>query len=166
MRVSRSVFASCLLVVVGAAPAAAQGPEVIEDVGIVVAVVDPATTPDFPSGSMMRADCPAVVWTPGEDGSGTEWIACQLSDEPVMVPERQGSPPAETVSYGGGACTWISDYLTSTEGEDVFAEAFEVVVTASGRVFAWSSYPSEPLDCEPMEAPEASPAIAPSPSGS
>ena len=83
-----------------------------------------------------------------------------------MIPENQGSPPAATVTYGGGACIWISDYLSSTEGRDVFAEAYEVVVTPSGRVFAWASYPGEPLECEPMEAPEASPASAPSPSGS
>ena len=43
MRLWRSVFVMCLLVVVGAAPGAAQGPAVLEDVGTVVAVVDPAT---------------------------------------------------------------------------------------------------------------------------
>ena len=27
------------------------------------------------------------------------------------------------------------------------ASAFEIVVTLQGRVFAWSTYPAEPLDC-------------------
>ena len=135
------------LIVATAVPVAAKS-EVLEDVGTVLAVVDPATTVDFPAGSIMRADCPLVVRIAAEDGSATEVMTCQLSDEPVMIPERQGVPPAATLSYGGGPCTWVSDFLAASEGTEVFADRFEVTVTASGHVLAWSTYGSEPTECE------------------
>ena len=82
-------------------------------------------------------------------------MACQLSDEPVMIPENQGVPPDATVTYGGGPCTWVSDYLGNSEGIDVFADAFEVIVTPSGRVLAWSTYAAEPEECAPPAVPSA-----------
>jgi hypothetical protein len=129
----------------------------------VLAVVDPATTPDFPLGSLMRADCAVAVRIPADDGSATEWMACQLSDEPVMIPENQGAPPDATVTYSGGPCTWISDFLANSEGVDVFADAFEVIVTPSGRVLAWSTYAAEPAECEPPAVPSAPAEVEASP---
>ena len=121
--------------------------EVLEDVPSVMAVSDPATTPDFPVGSLSRADCDVLVRVVAEDGSSEEFMACSLSDEPVMIPENQGSVPSEPVTYGGGECIWSSDYQFATNEVDVKASAFEVTVTPSGRAFTWSSYPAEPLDC-------------------
>ena len=153
MRILKTLAPSSLIVGVIAAPVAAQGPQVLEDIPTVVAVVDPAATPEFPAGSLMRADCAVAVRITAEDGSATEWMACELSQEPVEIPENQGSPPITTVTYGGGPCTWLSDYMAESEVGEVFAEDFEVTVTPSGRVFAWSSYPAQPLDCEPLAAP-------------
>ncbi|CAN5527951.1 hypothetical protein BH24CHL9_BH24CHL9_00080 [soil metagenome] len=96
----------------------------------------------------MRTDCAFLVRVEATDGSATEWQACQLSDEPVMIPERQGSPPETTLTYGGGKCTWSSDYWFHQADTDVKANAFEVTVTPSGRVFAWATFPAEPLVCE------------------
>jgi hypothetical protein len=145
-----------------AVPVAAKT-EVLEDVGTVLAVVDPATTPDFPVGSLMRADCDVIVRIPADDGSATEVMACQLSDEPVMIPENQGVPPEATVTYGGGPCTWVSDFLGNSEGIDVFADRFEVTVTPSGRVLAWSNYAAEPAECAPAEMPSTPPEPGASP---
>jgi hypothetical protein len=143
-----------LLTAIIATPVAAKA-EVLEGVGTVLAVVDPATTPDFPVGSLMRADCAVVVRIPAEDGSATEWMACELSDEPVMIPENQGVPPEATITYGGGPCTWISDFVAASEGVEVFADDFEVTVTPGGHVFAWSTYAAEPTECAPAEMPSA-----------
>jgi hypothetical protein len=153
VRALTTLTASWLLVAVIAAPVAAQEPQVVENVPTVVAVVDPDTTPGFPAGGLMRANCAVVVRGTPDDGSATEWMACELTEEPVMIPENQGSPPTTTVTYGGGPCIWISDYIGASEGTEVLAEAFEVTVTPSGRVFAWSTYPAQPLECEPIAAP-------------
>jgi hypothetical protein len=111
----------------------------------------------------MRADCAVAVRIPAEDGSATEWMACQLSDEPVMIPENQGVPPDATVTYSGGPCTWVSDFLANSEGIDVFADTFEVTVTPSGRVLAWSTYAAEPAECEPPADPSAPAEVEASP---
>lgn len=132
--------------------AAADGHiDVIEDVSTVVAVVDPATTPDFPVASLSRADCDVVVRVEAEDGSSQEWLSCTLSDEPVMIPENQGTAPATPVTDAGGECIWGSDYWFAKDGSEVKAAAFQVTVLPSGQVFAWSSYPAEPLDCPSEE---------------
>ncbi len=125
--------------------------EVLEDVATVVVVKDPATTPDFPVGSLSRADCPVLVRVVAEDGSSEEFMSCTLSDEPVMIPETQGSAPDATVIDAGGECIWSSDYHFTVDESDVKASAFEVTITPSGRVSAWSSYPAEPLDCPEEE---------------
>ena len=125
--------------------------EVLEDVSTVVGVKDPATTPDFPVGSISRAECPVLVRVTAEDGSSEEFMSCQLSDEPVMIPENQGTAPEATITDAGGECVWSSDYHYTKDESDVKASAFEVTVTPSGRVFAWSSYPAEPLDCPEAE---------------
>ena len=81
------------------------------------------------------------------DGSAQEFMSCQLSDEPVMEPDFQGSAPESVVIDAGGECIWTSDYWYTKDESEVKASAFEMTVTPSGRVFAWSSFPAEPLDC-------------------
>jgi hypothetical protein len=147
-RLTMAIAAGALVMAMAPGIAAAdEHIEVLEDVASVIAVNDPATTPDYPLGSMSRADCAFLVRVVADDGSSEEFMTCSLSDEPVMIPERQGSAPAEPLMYGGGECIWASDYHFVTDGTDVKASAFEVTVTPSGRAFAWSSYPAEPLDC-------------------
>ena len=132
--------------------AAADGHvDVIEDVPTVVAVVDEATTPDFPVASLSRADCDVVVRVEAEDGSSQEWMSCTLSDEPLMIPENQGTAPATPITDAGGECIWTSDYWSAKDGSEVKAAAFQSTVLPSGEVFAWSSYPAEPLDCPAEE---------------
>ena len=121
--------------------------DVLENVPTVVAVVDPATTPDFPVASLSRADCEVVLRIEAEDGSAQEFMSCQLSDEPVMVPEFQGSAPESTIVDAGGECIWSSDYWYAKDESEAKASAFEMTVTPSGRVFAWSSFPADPLVC-------------------
>jgi hypothetical protein len=77
MRKLAGAAASALFLVVTTAIPVAAKAEVLEDVGTVLAVVGPATTADFLVGSPMRADCAVVVRIPAEDGSATEWMACQ-----------------------------------------------------------------------------------------
>jgi hypothetical protein len=141
--------------------------DIIQNVESVVAVRDPATTPDFPLGSVMRSDCDLVVWITAEDGSGTEYLVCQVNDEPVMIPENQGTPPTETVHYTSGECVWTSDYWFARDESIVMAASVEVTVTPAGRVFAIANYPADPIEC-PDEEPEASGSPAPqeSPSAS
>lgn len=121
--------------------------DVLENVPTVVAVVDPSTTPDFPVASLSRADCEVLVRVEAADGSAQEFMSCQLSDEPVMEPEFQGSAPESVVIDAGGECIWTSDYWYTKDESEVKASAFEMTVTPSGRVFAWSSFPAEPLVC-------------------
>ena len=143
-----------LLALAGGAPVAAQEPgTIVYDTRSVLAVVDPAT-PGFPVGSLMRADCAFAVRIVADDGSVQEYQACRLSDEPVMIPENQGTPPTTTLTYGSGPCVWTSDVIWATEDRPVHADAVEIVVLASGQVFVRSSYPAEPLVCEePSPAP-------------
>ncbi len=130
---------------------AADNIEVLEGVATTIPVKDPATTPDFPAGSLSQVDCAVLVRTVAEDGSSQEFQSCTLSDEPVTPPEFQGAAPEATLtlagSESGGECGWSSDYHTTKDGTDVWASAFEETVTPSGRVSLWSSYPAEPLDC-------------------
>lgn len=121
--------------------------DVLENAPTVVPVVHPPTTPDFPVASLSRADCEAIVRIEAEDGSAQEFMSCQLSDEPVMVPEFQGTAPESAIVDVGGECIWTSDYWYTKDGSEPMASAFELTVTPSGRVFAWSSYPAEPLVC-------------------
>ncbi len=147
-----SLLASSLLLAALPGVAAADGHvEVLEDVATVVVVKDPATTPDFPLASLSRADCPVLVRVVAEDGSSEEFMSCTLSDEPVMIPENQGTAPDATIVDAGGECIWSSDYHFTVDESDVSASAFEVTITPSGRVSAWSSYPAEPLDCPEEE---------------
>ncbi len=140
-----------LAVMLPGAAAAEANVDVLEDVATVVAVVDPATAPDFPVASLSRADCDVVVHVEAEDGSSQEWISCLLSDEPVMIPENQGAAPAAPIVDAGGECIWTSDYWGMKDGSEVMAAAFQSTVLPSGQVFAWSSYPAEPLDCPAEE---------------
>lgn len=137
---------AALLTVTLASPAAAGGATIdrVENFGSVLAV---AFGEDFPIASLMRTDCDFAVWIQLPDGTARETMVCQLSPEPVMIPEFQGVPPDRAVIYGGGACVWASDYSWNTSGEELYAASFRVVVTPAGRVTAWSTYPAEPLDC-------------------
>lgn len=169
--ISAAAGAGLLMVASVSVPVVAKA-EVLEGVGTVVAVVDPATTPGFPAASLMRADCAVVARVWAEDDSATEWMACELSAEPVMIPENQGVPPESTITYGGGSCTWISDFMATSQGVEVYADDFEVTVTPSGRVFVWATYAAEPTLCAPAEMPsppaepDASPGASASPTGS
>ncbi len=154
MRKRRSVgviVAGFMIALVPGAAAADSHVDVIEDFPTVVAVVDPATTPDFPVASLSRADCDVLVRVEAADGSAEEWMSCTLSDEPVMVPEFQGVAPESAIVDAGGECVWTSDYWYTKDESEIKASAFEMTVTPSGRVFSWSSYPAEPLDCPEEE---------------
>ncbi len=90
--------------------AADEQTDLLLDTASIVTVKDPATTPDFPIASVMRAVCDFVLRIEAEDGSAQEWQSCTLSDEPVMIPENQGVPPTTTITRTGGECVWASDY--------------------------------------------------------
>lgn len=115
----------------------------------VVSVVDPAT-PDFPMGALMNADCAYAIRIPADDGSATEWLACTLSDEPLIPPEQQGVPPSEVLTQTGGKCIWRSDYWYETDQTEVLASSYSLVITPDGQVYGRSTYPAEPLDCPGM----------------
>jgi hypothetical protein len=140
--ISVALFGSFL----SAPAAAARAPvERIEDFGTVLAVAAPE---DFPIASLMRADCDFLTRVEQPDGSAVETMHCTLSDEPVMIPEFQGSPPSQAFRFGGGPCTWTSDYWWTVIGAPVYAESFSYVVTPSGQVQTRASYPAEPLTCD------------------
>lgn len=126
----------------GVDPAAADR---IEDVDTVVIVAMPD---DFPVGSVMRAECAFVQRVEFSDGSARETQQCTLSDEPVMIPENQGSPPATAFRHRTGPCEWMSDYWYAKDGTTVYASSSRLVVTPAGTVYATSTYPAEPLVCE------------------
>ena len=73
---------------------------------------------------------------------------CQLTDNPVMIPEFQGSAPARAFHNGGGPCEWVSDYWFAKNVTDVFAASYSYIVTPSGHVTAHAEYPAVPLTCE------------------
>lgn len=129
-----------------AASAQATGASVdrVEDFQTVVAVA-PIDGP--PIGALMRANCSFAELVERGDGSSREIIKCQLSDDPVDVPDFQGTPPRTAFTDSGGPCIWQSDYWAVTNGSTVYAESFEVTVTPSGRVTGKADYPETPLDC-------------------
>ncbi len=126
--------------------AAMPGVDLVMDFSTEVSVVDPST-PGFPEGALMNADCAFALWIEADDGSATEWLACTLSDEPIEPPEYQGTPPLASFTVTGGECSWESDYWRVSSRSRVAASGFELTVTPSGQVFGRSSYPAEPLDC-------------------
>lgn len=132
---------------VSASPVSAERASVhrIEDFDTVLAVAFPDT---FPLGSLMRAECSFLVRVERPDGSAVETQVCTLSDEPVMVPEFQGAPPAQAFRHEGGSCTWTSDYWWTTADVPVYADSFSYVVTPSGMVRVTSTYPAVPLVCD------------------
>jgi hypothetical protein len=136
-----------MLAAVAASPVAASGAKVdrLEDFDTVLAVAMPD---DFPIASLMRAHCSDLIRVERPDGSAIEVMNCELSDEPVMIPEFQGVPPTRAFVLDGPSCLWFSDYWANTQGTDVLAESFHYTVTPSGQVHARSEYPAEPLDCE------------------
>lgn len=118
--------------------------DVMRNFDSVVAVARPA---DFPVASLMRARCAFVVRVERPDGSARETQVCELSGEPVMIPEFQGAPPTHAFIDEAGPCVWHSDYWAYKDGSDVLASSVRIVVTPSGRVMATSTYPAEPLTC-------------------
>jgi hypothetical protein len=117
----------------------------IEDVDTVVIVAMPD---NFPVASVMRADCAFVERVEFPDGSARETQQCTLSDEPVMIPENQGSAPATAFRHRTGPCEWVSDYWYAKNGTTVYASSSRLVVTPAGTVYAASIYPAETLVCE------------------
>jgi hypothetical protein len=103
---------------------------------------------DFPIASLMRATCDWAQFVERADGSGIERLRCQLSADPVMIPEFQGTRPQTAFIHGGGACLWTSDYWFAKDGSIVMAESFSYVVSPSGTVSIKAEYPAVPLDCE------------------
>ena len=141
------ILALVTMVTAGAAPASAGADTVerIPDVSTVVAVAFPD---NFPVASLSRADCAFVQRVTHPDGSSSETQTCDLSDEPVMITEFQGTAPDRALVYEGGACEWLSDFAFAKDGTDEYAESYRVVVTPSGTVHASSWYPAEVMDCE------------------
>ena len=93
----------------------------MDRIGKFETVLAVAMSDTFPVGSLMRATCTSLVRVERPDGSATEIQNCQLSDEPVMIPAFQGSPPTRTFVHNGGSCRWHSDYWFNTGGIDVLA---------------------------------------------
>jgi len=135
------------LLIAAPTPVAASGARVdrLEGFGTVLATAMPE---NFPVASLMRADCSRLIRIERPDGSASEVMDCQLSDEPVMIPAFQGVRPSQAFVLTGGACQWISDYWGNTTGGTVLASSFRYTVTPSGHVHALSEYPAEPLSCE------------------
>lgn len=146
MRRSAVVLSLLLVGAVVTAPVAAgrATTDRISDISTVLAV---SFGENFPLASLMRANCAFVHRVERPDGSARESMTCDLSDEPVMIPAFQGTPPDRAVVYGGGACTWTSDYWWNKADRPVYADSFRVVVTPAGKVHATSTYPAEPLSC-------------------
>jgi hypothetical protein len=146
-RKSMALVAASLVLVGGlAASAQAMGASVarVENFQTVVAV---APIDGLPIGALMRADCSFAQLVERPDGGSREILKCELSDDPVNVPEFQGTPPATAFTDSGGQCIWQSDYWAVADGSTVYAESFEVTVTPSGRVTGKADYPETPLDC-------------------
>jgi hypothetical protein len=136
------------------AVSSAAGPVTAADISVQVirnfpsvVAVKPPTARDFPNNSLMRANCKWLYRVVQPNGSSIETEKCRLSDEPVMVPEFQGSVPRHRVVYGFGKCVWHSDYWGFTAGQDVLASSVRVLVTPRGEVYATSKYPRVPLVC-------------------
>ncbi len=102
---------------------------------------------DFPIASLMRARCDWSQFAQRPDGSGTETLRCQLSDEPVMIPAFQGEAPDIAFVNAGGGCVWTSDYWFTRDGSIVMAASFSYVVTPSGQIRVTAEYPAQPLAC-------------------
>ena len=84
-RLGLAVGMGVALVVASVVPAAAEASvDRIENVDSVLAVAIPE---DFPVGSLTRTECAWVQRVELPDGSATESQVCDLSDEPVMIPE-------------------------------------------------------------------------------
>lgn len=143
----RSVLLVALAIVMASSAVAGAAGAIVERVENVSTVVAVAFPEDFPIGSLSRAECHFIQRVTLPDGSATETQVCELSDEPVMIPAFQGSAPLQALVHEGGPCEWSSDLAFVRYGADEYAESYRLLVTPSGQVHVWSSYPSEPLDC-------------------
>jgi hypothetical protein len=141
------VTSALVLGLLTASPVSAERGSVdrIGSFGTVLAVASPD---NFPFASLMRAECSSLVRVQRSDGSAMETQICTLSDDPVMIPEFQGTPPQKAFQMDGGACTWTSDYWWNVADSPVYADSFSYIVTPSGAVRATSTYPAHPIACE------------------
>jgi hypothetical protein len=114
--------------------------EVVQDFESSIRYTDPTT------GEGVRAlvHCDVLVHLEAEDGSANEWQACSLSQDQPMGPV---APPATAVVEPSGECIWTSDYDAAGDGTYAAASSVELTVTPSGRVYVWTTYPAEALDC-------------------
>lgn len=144
-RVATMIIAGLAALVPATAVAGSATVDRLENFGTVLATAMPA---DFPVASLMRADCSSLLRIERPDGSASEVMDCQLSQEPVMIPAFQGTPPSRAFVLEGGACMWISDYFANTTGEIVLASTFRYTVTPSGHVHARAEFPAAPISCE------------------
>ena len=148
LRRAAAVALAALSIILATTSVSAAGPadvDRIEDIDTVLAV---RFGDDFPVASLMRATCDWAQFVQRPDGSGVEKLHCQLSSEPVMIPEFQGSPPETAFTHGSGPCLWTSDYWFAKDESIVMAESVSYVVTPSGRINITAEYPAEPLVCE------------------
>ena len=148
LRRAAAVALAALSIILAATPVSAAGPATIDRIEDIDSVLAVRFGDDFPVASLMRATCEWAQFVERPDGSGIETLHCELSSEPVMIPEFQGSPPATAFIHGGGPCLWTSDYWFAKDKSIVMAESFSYVVTPSGRINITAEYPAEPLVCE------------------
>ena len=95
----------------------------------------------------MRATCERALWIEFPDETFAERVECTLSDDPVDPSESQGEVPAETVTVEGGACEWVSDFWVATDGSEVWADSWSMVIEPDGSVTGTSVYGAELLEC-------------------
>lgn len=96
----------------------------------------------------MTAECEQVLWLEHADGSFEERLGCVLTDEPVDPPADQGGLPQERLPLSGGECEWVSDFWAETDGSEVWASSWSVVVDFDGSATAQSWYSPEELRCD------------------
>lgn len=144
MRRSTTLAIAMLMVVLVAAPAAADGASVdtITDFETVVAVADA----DNEFGVLlMYAQCDFLVRVELPDGTSKETMSCELTEPFDIFP---GEVPDRAYKDAGGECIWFSDYWSNTTGDVFYASSYSQLVTPSGKVHATSQYPSDPITDE------------------
>ncbi len=143
-----AVTTIALITAFAVAGPAAAGAATVDRIANVETFLVVAFGDDFPIASISRADCTFTQLVVRPDGSATETMHCRLNDNPVSVPEYQGSAPQVAFHNWGGPCEWVSDYWYAKNESIVFADSYRYVVTPGGLVFAQATYPAEPVACE------------------
>jgi hypothetical protein len=145
-RVLMSVILGAVVASAAAAPVSA-GSANVERLANIATVLPVRMEADFPISSLMRATCTSLIRVERPNGSSIEIQDCQLTAEPVMIPDFQGVPPKQAFLLESGPCIWHSDYWFAVAELDVMAEHVRLTVTPSGHVHVRSEYPAEPLAC-------------------